>query len=170
MKKLIYSLMVSMSFVVGLSACNNGSGSSGSGGGTAVTAQAVGNCAAGSVYTSQYGCLPQSSCPAGQGLYVSGATSICVVGTTNTCGVNNGYNGYYNGGYNPGYNNGLNTGCTTGYNNGYNGYNGYTGYTYAYGGSYTIGGGGYANLCAPGWFYSNHYCWNNLGYYYYSGY
>ncbi len=121
-----------------------GCGKSGSGSGN--SSGTVGVCSAGLVNT-QYGCLQQGFCPAGQAQYNN---NQCVPATSNQCPAGQVYSslvstcipqahcqmgqGLYNNqciqadglnnGYQNGYN-GYNTGYNTGYNPGYNtGYNG----------------------------------------------
>lgn len=57
-------------------ACNSGSSGSSSSG--TVTTTAATTCASGYVYSSTYGCLLQSTCPTGYGLY----NNQCVVATS----------------------------------------------------------------------------------------
>lgn len=57
-----------------------GCGSSNSGTTTAVVTTSATSCSTGYIYSSTYGCLPQSSCPSGYGLY----NNQCVLVTTGT--------------------------------------------------------------------------------------
>lgn len=125
-----------------IAGCGKSSGSKSNG--------SVGICASGLVNT-QYGCLQQGMCPAGQAQYnnnqcVPATNNQCAVGTVyssqvgtcipqancpmgqglynNQCIMADGYNNGYNNGYYPGYNNGYNTGYNYQYqyNGGYNPY------------------------------------------------
>jgi hypothetical protein len=81
MKKMIFTLLASLGIVLGFAACGSG------GGGGSSTVTTAGTCSAGYVYTATYGCLPQSTCPAGYGMY----NNTCVVGTTSTGTCSAGY-------------------------------------------------------------------------------
>ena len=73
-KKLLLAILAVMS----LAACgNNGSDSAGT---TAIVTTTNGTCSAGYVYSSMYGCLAQSTCSAGYGLY----NGQCVIATSTT--------------------------------------------------------------------------------------
>src|SRR5690348_10252119 len=71
-------------------------------------------CAAGSVYSTQYGCLPQGGCPSGQGVYNN--QCVAVNGSVGAGYPGGSYPGYPNtGNPNPGYPNTGNP--NTGYPN-----------------------------------------------------
>lgn len=79
MKKMIEFLIL-LGLGLLLASCAKDSDSS------ATTAVTAGSCSSGYIYSSTYGCLLQSSCPSGYGLYnnqcvlVSGATTTCSSG------------------------------------------------------------------------------------------
>lgn len=162
MKNWIY-LMLGAATALFIAACGKDGGSSNKN--NVVGAQA---CQAGYVYTTQYGCLPQSTCPPGYGMY----QNQCYQGTINNgscqagyiyssqygclqqahCQPGSGlYNGqcvyvdsYYNGGYNGGYYNG-------GYYNG-----GYIPYYPNYPQQQWGWGAGYQRYCY--WYYGQMMC------------
>lgn len=139
MKNWIY-LVLGTATALFMVACGGGGGS----GSRNTLVNGAGSCQAGYVWTSQYNCLPQSSCPPGYGMY----QNSCIQGSVNnqTCTQAGYYPTQYGclpqGGCQPGsalYNNQT---CVqvTNYNNGYNGYNGYNGgYQGGYNGGYQGG-------------------------------
>ena len=75
-----------------LALLGTGCGRTGSEGGTTATTTytnglttSTGSCTTGYVYSSQYGCLLQSSCPTGYGLYGSQCVTLTAQSTSNSC-------------------------------------------------------------------------------------
>ena len=66
-RKILFSLLISMG--AALSGCGGGSNNS-------APAITPGACAAGSVYSTQYGCMVQAGCPAGYAQYNGNCTSV----------------------------------------------------------------------------------------------
>jgi hypothetical protein len=111
--KLIQFLICSIGFGLAISACAGSSGST-------TTTSAVGSCSVGYVYSSTYGCLTQSTCPTGYGLYNNQcvvATSTATSSISSACGVGYVYSTRYGQCF-------QQAGCPTGYGN-------YGGYCYA---------------------------------------
>ena len=84
MKQMILTIACSLAVVFGFVACGN---SGGGGSSTTTTVTTASTCSAGYVYNSTYGCLPQSTCPAGYGMY----NNSCVAGTATSSTCASGY-------------------------------------------------------------------------------
>jgi hypothetical protein len=160
MKNVLKSLVLAMVLVLGACAKDNGGGAPAD---VAAVPQATGTCTAGQVNT-QYGCVPQGTCPANYGLHnnqcipvttVNGTgNGSCVAGQVYTqygcipqgnCGTNS---GYYNNVCIQAY---ANTGNYYGNGGSYNAYY-YQNRTRYYGNG---GGYYYGNPYAGGGYYGN---------------
>lgn len=84
MKNIIYRISKVLALVA-IAVLVSGCGKDDDASTTLATAVASGTCAAGYVYNSTYGCLPQGSCPSGYGIY----NNQCLVGTVTTTTTTN---------------------------------------------------------------------------------